>query len=858
MPVKKTDKNSIKVKGRVSKGVVVKASTSKAVPKKETATKAKSIKISTDKLTVSKKSTTPASKAAKAPQHIKVKRVATKTVKKKIINATTPKVASIVKTERRRQTAEEMEYKLSMMMRPAGERPTVTDEVDLKFPARKPSTRKQFNKEEFVLPGNMSLRTIEKAAVIRSLFSEDTAKAAQKVAYVSSACLIAFGLFFSFTTQDITLQPQVALVNGAVGSVQNSASGVTPQPNFELTTTIPAEVVDDIQINFVAQHTSAVKIVIKSFADGTQTEVPVVAISDTLFKFTIPGKTLAPGEHKIIVSLRSLQNTLVAERSFGFIKPKSLLETANQANEAVAEEATTTEEENESTETDTATELAATYTPTELIIKNAAYTSTLEILLPQTDIKGIAIVGFNAPEDATSVTVFFRNKSSLTASRLGSAVQSKLATNWQYFYDSRKYPDGDYELLAEAKLDNGKILRDSININVSNVIRNERFNIVSTQSSQVDEGEVGSSVSEPERVALPVPRLPREFVPVLNEIESEESTDDADTITAAQNSVASLTREILTTNRELVEDLYQRYSVALQSGDEMLIKAIEREITATNARFTTELLKDADTNYYADDVDRELSEQFETMKKRIIAFEEIRKTASNQKSSVDSDGDGVSDFDEENIYFTDPNNPDTDNDGVIDGIEVIRGFDPLNPAAEAIIAYESPKESFGLVRSDVLKVSGVTPVVVLEEGGETLPVQAEIKGTGLPNSFVTLYVFSTPVVVTVKTDETGSFAYTFDKELEDGEHEVYVAVTDNAGAIIAQSNPFRFIKEAEAFTPVNGSDPLVGQTVTAQPALSNPYNITIGFGILALGLILLMLGVGLRTKEGLIVDNATA
>ncbi len=45
----------------------------------------------------------------------------------------------------------------------------------------------------------------------------------------------------------------------------------------------------------------------------------------------------------------------------------------------------------------------------------------------------------------------------------------------------------------------------------------------------------------------------------------------------------------------------------------------------------------------------------------------------------DSDNDGLSDDDELNIYLTDPNNPDTDNDGYEDGYEVVNGYDPLDP-----------------------------------------------------------------------------------------------------------------------------------------------------------------------------------
>ena len=44
--------------------------------------------------------------------------------------------------------------------------------------------------------------------------------------------------------------------------------------------------------------------------------------------------------------------------------------------------------------------------------------------------------------------------------------------------------------------------------------------------------------------------------------------------------------------------------------------------------------------------------------------------------SMDSDDDGLSDYDEINIYKTDPNNPDTDGDGYSDGEEVNNGYNP--------------------------------------------------------------------------------------------------------------------------------------------------------------------------------------
>jgi hypothetical protein len=57
--------------------------------------------------------------------------------------------------------------------------------------------------------------------------------------------------------------------------------------------------------------------------------------------------------------------------------------------------------------------------------------------------------------------------------------------------------------------------------------------------------------------------------------------------------------------------------------------------------------------------------------------------------SFDDDQDLLPNDDEINIYGTDPNDPDTDDDGVLDGIEVALGTDPLDPFDFPILGVES-------------------------------------------------------------------------------------------------------------------------------------------------------------------------
>lgn len=71
----------------------------------------------------------------------------------------------------------------------------------------------------------------------------------------------------------------------------------------------------------------------------------------------------------------------------------------------------------------------------------------------------------------------------------------------------------------------------------------------------------------------------------------------------------------------------------------------------------------------------------------ILALEVI----SREQSILDSDNDGLFDWEEE-LRLTDPNNPDTDGDGTIDGIEIRAQRDPLVAGPDDSIADEIEKE----------------------------------------------------------------------------------------------------------------------------------------------------------------------
>ena len=200
---------------------------------------------------------------------------------------------------------------------------------------------------------------------------------------------------------------------------------------------------------------------------------------------------------------------------------------------------------------------------------------------------------------------------------------------------------------------------------------------------------------------------------------------------------------------------------------------------------------------------KETTTEAVSSEKQNIAKEQVASidAAAQQLAGVDSDGDGLTDQEEIRIG-TDPKNPDTDGDGYLDGDEIKNGFDPLKASQgkgtkSDKIMFQSPKDK-GAVDASYK----VDSVVALSSGNPDVssqPQKIKLRGKGLPNSFVTIYIYSNdPIIVTMKTNANGDWEYVLDKNLEDGNHEAYVAVTDNTGKITAKSEPLFFVKTAQA------------------------------------------------------------
>lgn len=386
---------------------------------------------------------------------------------------------------------------------------------------------------------------------------------------------------------------------------------------------------------------------------------------------------------------------------------------------------------------------------------------------------------------------------------------------WEFNWDSKLTPNGQYQVVAQNEA--GKIKETSSStVTVDNPskkttsegeitalangkagVLKETVKDIESSKNKIDEeakklNEPGKSESE-KKLAQEVLEMTEDLGDVSINVASEaEETATKEKMKTLTQQVAEIdkkygktialakAKEIINTYSKNNEELINKIQTTAQKADDINLKIKENENIISN-KASEEVLSNETKK--AAEIIRETA--------KILEMSKFKEGAPNINASLDSDGDGLSDI-AEAIYGTDNKNPDSDGDSYLDGVEIQNGFDPLNASTTSKIVYEEPKTA-GEVMSDiyeVAKVSNTSTIDVVTKIEQKRPI---FEGHALPNSFITLYIYSSlPIVVTTKVDANGYWSYVLSKPLESGEHEVYVAVTDNTGKIIAKSEPKPF------------------------------------------------------------------
>ena len=455
-----------------------------------------------------------------------------------------------------------------------------------------------------------------------------------------------------------------------------------------------------------------------------------------------------------------------------------------------------------------------------------------------------------------NVEIYALPKNSLTSFFIGSA-QKITDTNWRYAWNTTQTPNGDYLVYAKVKNVYGLYESEKITTKVLNEVSTS---LTDEQEILIDKlytaGDGLKKITDNINVTQPTTQSD---IQSDNTMIVAESTyiEPVDVFLASldlsqfDKSTTETIQGALVNYRNSLDTFLVEYEKALRNNDVDTQTQIKADIDALQKKLMLSLSGTV--------TDSDIINKLNNYTSR-IAFESQSLTEDNQRILInrigeavykDSDSDEISDYDEVNLYKTNPFVADTDGDGYIDSSEITLGYNPSDSKSESYIAYDSAQDT-GITRNDILYVKTISTIYPEDISADTSTranPEALITGTGLPNSFVTLYIYSTPIVVTVKTDDSGSWSYIFDKELDDGNHTIYVGITDNSGKIIAKSNPLFFVKTAEAYTQIDQSNTL--NYDASGPSLLN-VNLLLLIGSLAivsLGLALILLGIHVSRKK---------
>lgn len=670
------------------------------------------------------------------------------------------------------------------------------------------------------LPTNMSQRAITKSLTFKAYYKQLFPYIVQGVAVLCIVAGSTLALYSSFNSASTNQLAATCLAGVCANTTDSSTLVQQPTlttapltPIVNLTEPLPAEISTQIQLKLQTTNTSKLVVALENNF-GVIIKLQQTNISTDLYSILIPGDSLPPAKYLLRAIATASDGTRSNTVLGTFLVNDTQVSTTQLDQNSSISTTTPTIKQNA---TSSGIEVSTPVPDSDVDVKTIPTSRDISIKVNQTTITERTPIFIKTNTPVSFVELYAHRENALSPLFLGLA--EFLFDSWVYVLEPQHLPAGAYSLY-------GRSIDDQKRIITSNSIP---ITILKNPTVEQASSSINTAIAHPPYIAAVPPE----------EIDINEVTDS-----------------VLKAYETDIQAKLNEYATALRSGDGTLLTLAIKNLSDLRNDMLMRVYRQGVTDAELSLASDELSATFTILQDKVSTFEQLQAKRKGV-DAADTDGDGVTDTDETLLYGTDPNNPDTDNDGFADGVEIIQGFNPLDSAAEALVVYELPTRDITNVREDILEIASVVPQIHNDEAGEMAAVHSVITGKALPNSYVTLYIFSTPTIVTVRTDIDGSFEYTLTKELEDGSHEVYVAITDNTGAIVARSTAFSFVKEAQAYTS-NATPSIVP---TRQPeivaASGHLYVTTFGLAVLAFGLLLLLIGFGMNRNRSIIITNAT-
>lgn len=335
------------------------------------------------------------------------------------------------------------------------------------------------------------------------------------------------------------------------------------------------------------------------------------------------------------------------------------------------------------------------------------------------------------------------------------------------------------------------------------------------------------------------------------EVETGNFFSDEEVEFASAGLISKINSTMLEHENEL-NALLSNYATAVQGGVDFVIRLAEAQLEASADRIANEVKSYTGEANTLPNIKSILALRFKDMQSVVSDAERNVSIKSNSLTSRDSDSDGVSNYDEVINFNTNPDLVDTDNDGVIDSVEVIN---LTNPGESDIVNSLVLGQSFDDVfRTETISIDRVDPLITTNSRTKAEERYVVVKGKAIPNSFVNIITEGSSVVGIIKTGATGDFAYTLERELPRGKNQLSLALVNNDGDIITLSKPFNFSNTANALSAAAADSSAMSLQKITDSVRTKPEIVTASVGVVAFGLILLLLSQTLRNRRKIVKE----
>lgn len=738
-----------------------------------------------------------------------------------------------------------------------------------------------------ILPDKVNSRLLDKVKLYQDLIHKKAEPAIIKVAIIGGYIFIFSGLFLSLLTVN-TINNQTLKANTIASLCEKdkncfTISGTTSKENFSkdsknennelyLTSatknqeptldfltepTLPLQ--EDFKLKTSIKFVKNPILILTSETTGGEIAITPSEEEGDIYTFTLPTSALQNDNFSSIIKATTLAdgNDVLFQGTPLLLKTTDTIEgevgtiNENEENEK-REEIEEVTEENER-DSDTEDEIVTEKEDDENVEKNeikvennnSTKNSLKTTFIPETKTLKLSL----ASETAKKVEIYAQNRHSQTPVFLGLA--SKVANNWTYFIKENTLPAGEYVVFAEIK-NNAKVDRTpfiSISINHENlsskqdyldenntdiIILNEK--VKKTFSTDGDESELSIRQNYFSNFA--------EQTEKIGENESNE------VINTQINSF--LLEKTDSLNRE-----FSRYGSVFLVQNPSLVSLAEKHLQKTTQNLIEDFTKDSFLSpLEISEIAFLIQDKIAFLKSTVEEYETNLQSRSDLIKK-DSDNDGISDFDEVNVFNTNPFHPDSDGDSFLDGVEIAQNFNPLNSTPETVFISETPKR-VNVQNNYNLKIDQILPLNHINNEVGLAQVFLKINGVAIPNSFVTLVTKGEKITLNnfIKTDNNGNFSFVLEKELENGNYDSYLIYSSNEGGVMERSEVFSFYKVSDLIKNNPTTELVSSENYTSTNDSELTYrNSTASMGVVSLGIILLMMGkVLLREREEEIIE----